>query len=546
MPAPRPDSTLIGQTWGTFVEGIANLNPNSAENLEHAYRVTQLPPGYENYVNIPGWKEGIVYPGRYSREEWEEQKRRIDGAVDYETAQSWGKMLTGIDNAQDIVISIGYLGYAAAWAMPQIFGRALPVVGGILLLSDLLNLLTLLGQLATPLYQLLCNGVGAGIAAGIPALVMGAGAKGNLWRAAITNPSSRRGFFRTPPNAILRPSGITLLSQGEAYRRYVGGLRGPSAIGFAIQAPQATSTLFGYGVALGAYVGLVTQTAAGAVIAAQGGVVNGPWTNTGMRLDRAINRALREDPPHEVLMLWRAASTMATVPAILRHPELASSGHYTIALLAALEASRFVFRRLHGYPWREILADGLEEPQHVLAAPSFANREHFAALGLRPGQPLPWDLPGNPLLAPPHAWMAAAAPEIATNLDRFIAQNRNVSHGPAAGLLATQLTEELWQQLADDPAPLEWTLTPDWAVAAAHLENNRVPAIVGDQQRLWSYWQHLRALHAARPVGKWTRATFDQVAQTHGVKLLSLLPPDAPLPEPWRAYLATLQHAPRP
>lgn len=545
MPADRPNSNLIDQTWGTFVEGLQNLNPNSVENLEHAYRVTQLPPGYENYVNIPGWREGIVYPGRYSREEWEEQRRRIDGAIDYEAAQSWGKMLTGLDNAQDIVITIGFLGHAVVWAMPQLLGRALPVVGSVLLLSDLLNLLTLLGQIATPLYQLLCHGLGAGIAAGIPALVMGVAGKGNLWKAAIANPNSRTGYFRTPPNAILRPTGVTLLSQGEAYRRYVAGLRGPGAVGFVIQAPQATSTLFGYGIALGAYVGLVTQTAAGAVVGAQGGVVNGPWTNTGMRLDRTINRPLREDPPHEALMLWRAASAMATVPTILRYPELASDGHYAIALLAALEASRYVFRRLHGYPWREVLADGLEEPQHVLAAPSFANREHFAAMGIRPGQPLPWDLPGNPLRAPPHAWMAAAAPQIAANLDRFVARNRNVDLGPAAGLLATQLTEELWTQLADDPRPIEWTLEPDWAIAAAHLESNRVPAMIGDHQRLWSYWQALRELHDERPVGKWTGETFDQVARTHNVKLLELLPPDAPLPEPWRAWLATVQNTPR-
>ena len=524
MPAPVPDQNWLGANWEMFATGFAHLSPGSAEVIRDGYGGQSIAPGYENYVSMPWESPFWVYPGNLSDAERTDMYNRMIGAPDAEMAGSWGRMMNAIDNVQDVLVSVGLLGALGLWAAGSTLGPLGFLVGGLLFLADLLAALTTLGQLLSVLYALLCNGLAGGLAAAVPAALFSKGAKGKMGKIIWNNPSFRTGFFRGRVPAF--------------------GLGG--AFGLVTQLPQATSTLFGYGIALGGVVGTITGGATGIIKGLLGEPVHTQFNTTPARRIAGINTPLASDRSADRWMLGRAANVMATAPTILRYPEAVPPGYYLAALTALDVASHYVYKRLHGHPWQEWIGEAMDEPlEHSADVPRRLEATH-TALGIAPGVSLPWDYPGNPTRVTPAAYVAHVAPSIGAGVDRWLGQNRMAPFAAAAGESVNRLAELSTQQLLDDERPIRWELTPDAAILEVHATLSRVPAQVGDLQRIWSYWQELRAEAPRRPTAKWTGEYLDAVADRHGVKLIRFLPPDRAWPQEWRDWLSANEHAPRP
>lgn len=544
MPAPSPDRNWLGQNWDMFATGVQYLNPASPERIRDDYARENQKEGYENYISMPWESPFWVYPGNMTPGERADMYDRMIGSPDADAAGSFGRMLNGLDNVQDVVVSVGLLGHLALWAAAGLLGPIAPIIGGLLFLADLLAALTTLGQLLSLLYAFLCNGIGAGLAAAVPAALFARDAKGKFGKLLWNNPHSRQAWFRQPPNSILRPTGLTLLSQQEAWRRALPRFGWGGAWGLAIQLPQATATAFGYGVALGGIVGSITQGAAGAEKLLAGQPVHHAYDGDAHKRWAGINRRLRDDNPAELWLLHRSAAVMATAPTLLRYPDLIPAGYYFATLTALSVATEVVYHRLHGYPWQQWLDETMDSPlEHVSNVPQRLTAAH-AALGIKDGDSLPWDYPGNPISVRPTAYVNHVAPAIAAGVDRFLSRNRMMPFAAPCGEMVNRLTELSWQQLTDEQAPIRWELTADAAILEVHALLSRVPAQVGDLQRIWSYWQELRAEHPRRPTAKWTGEYLDAVAERHGVKLIRFLPPDAPWPPEWVAWLNAGRHTP--
>lgn len=506
-----PGKSFITDIEESFWAGLARLNPNSIESIQANQQRNNLPPEYVNVITLPGWEAFVVHPEYLSPEEIAEMQRIMLGSPGEEYASSFGRILTAIDDTQDIIVTVGLIGHLAIALAPRALGFATPGVQAILVVSDLLNLMNLLGMTATPLYAAACGGVGAGIAAGIPFALMGPGLKGKGWNEALTSPFSRLGRLRAPLGKFGKAQAIALI----------------------IQAPQASGNVLGYGVALGAALGVITQSAFSLPIVLSGGSVGVKLPGAGEKIAGKVNRPLSQDPPMVNMALRRAASAMASVPSLLARPDVVRPGRYVWALAALYEAQRGVFKRLHGYPWREIALDALDQPARLASSPSWHHRELLAPLGLRDGQAVPWDGPDGALERAPVEQLEDLGRAVARGVERFCQAHRDTPYGPAAGRLAAALAEELWAQIADDDRAIAWQLAPDWAIASAHMENNRIPVVGVNDDRLWNYWQACRAEYERTPIARWTPATFDALAEKTGAKLLRGLPPDAPYPDEW-------------
>lgn len=581
-------SGFATEEWARFREGVERLNPNDARNVRDEAARRMLAAEYRNIVSIPGWQDIVQLGPRYrpTRDEWrqyyadqragrpysgnrdagermadlEDQRKRILGAPDTEMARSWGRILTASDNVQDLVVTLGLIGHLAIWKAPRLLGRFVPVVGSILLVADLFNAITLLGQLATPAYALWCNGPAAALAAGVPALLYGAQLQGKKWVTALASPFSRAGLLRWAPQTITGRGFQTTIGPQQAATRALGPFGRAQALGLAIQAPQVTTSLWGYGVTLGGLVGLITQGATtavmqsgeavgGAAAAIQQRRIGDPVTATwpgpnvhipglGHELNRRINAPLRNDSIADLLLLQQSAHVMATAPAILRAPELVDAELYASTVAMLMEAQRVVYQRLAGYEWKDLLASALDEELYCPALPSWANEDRFAELELYPGALVPWDMPGNPFAVRGGDYVSHAAPRVADGVSRFCRLHRHNQWGTFVGTAVNQMTDEAWSQLGEGENPIRWEFSLDEKLLTSLTEAARIPTPPDDPAKLWAFWEAARRQGEARRPGLWTGKDWDDLAARYGVTNMRLLPPGSPWPDEWRGMKA--------
>jgi hypothetical protein len=538
-------SGLFTQEWQRFADGVARLDPDSYASVRDAIERQRLPAEYRNIVSIPGWDDVIQLAPRapITREEWQESRaarregreprlpperveelrrredlrRRIAGAPDAPTAASWGRILTALDNVQDFLSTIGTFGRVALWAAPRVFGRFVPVVGVVLVAGDVLNLLGLLGSLATPLWALLCQGPSAALAAGVPSVLFKRALKAEAWRGAFTSPWGRFAELRTPATS----------------------LRSILTVGKLLEVAQTTQALWGVGLSLGAVVGLVTQPAAAAAAAARGEPVNVQRNALSDALTRLINRPLAEDPRPLIEAEAQAAHVMAMAPALLARPDLLGEAGVLMTATAALEAARIWYQRLRPYDWRPLLDAALDAEW---AAPVLRR----ATVGIAPelGWEDPadaprWDLPGAPERATGRAVADYYAATVPAALDAWLRPRRQRAVATYLGAVASTYVETVWPHLTGDPEPLRWRLAPDWALASAIAESGVLPIADEDGTRAWAAWREAREVHERAPrrlqEPEWWRALWER----HGLRWARLLPPTAPWPDAWREWLAS-------
>lgn len=277
-----------------------------------------VPPGT---VSLPGWRNIISIPGGAppTKDEWRryyqaqrtgrppdlppdriaEIERRISiinsfkNSVTPSTGNAWTNILTWLDDTQDLFSLISIGGRLAARLAPKLLGRLIPGLGWVLLASDILKLLTMLSSIVQPFFVGLCHGWQKGVAAALPAALIGNAAKllGHGWTG--LNP-----FSRSAQLARVAKFGGKLFRVGEI-----------------LEILQAMKTLTGYGLTLGAIMGTITQSAYALQLLLNGQPVDilVPGT-TGTRIGLTTGTVYSSGSPQNLATLYSQIGAMTTNP----------------------------------------------------------------------------------------------------------------------------------------------------------------------------------------------------------------------------------------
>lgn len=281
-----------------------------------------MSPNPPNTISLPGWDSIIAIPHgkpptKAQYREYYAAKRqhrrpdlpqdvtaeierrsdirsRIQSSATPDTAQAWTKILTTLDDAQDLFSLVALAGRLFGRVAPKVLGRIIPGLGWILLGSDILKLLTLLASLLQPFFVAMCHGLSMGLSASLPALTIGNAAK--LIGHGLTglNPFSRAA-------RLARQAKFT----GKLFR-----------MGEALEIAQAAKTLTGYGLTLGGIMGTITESAYALELAARGQPISIATPGGGrLALTGETGTATHAGSPAGLSKLYDAMGTMMINPA---------------------------------------------------------------------------------------------------------------------------------------------------------------------------------------------------------------------------------------
>jgi hypothetical protein len=394
--------------------------------------------------------------------------------------------------------------------------RAVPIVGWVVLASDLLNLMNLFGMVAMPLYALLCNGPREALLAGIPAAILKSALCKEVWTQARLNPLSRT-------------------ARASRALRSMGKLPG---VGNLIEVAQTADNLFGYGLGLGSLYGMAME---GIFSLAS----DSPRSTTTLNFQVAyvslgghyVQKA-QAMSPGEVYVHRQAAGVMITNTALAGKQDLVDEEthllHATVMLAAVSTMAEFFRGGPHQELMRELLPRLWGAPEHLHPnvvgsldglAPSEAGAGH-------------WWIPGTPSMAPGDVLIETLGRDVTRAVGEFIKPRRNLATGAYYGAVVNQVTDYLWTCFADDDRFLKWELEPDYKLLTGMMVDGRLIPMNTPEPAAWRFWQSARALLEERGGELLYPRDLDQLAAAAGIPLLHLLSPDAAWPPEWAAWLA--------
>lgn len=393
----------------------------------------------------------------------------------------------------------------------RLVARFIPIVGWVLLASDILNLLNLLGMMATPTFALLCRGPQEALAAGVPAALFKRALKSETWAMHNLNPFSRE-------------------ARAARVLRSAGKL--PS-IGNLLEVAQTTDQLFGIGVSLGGLVGVINEAAFGTAAYADGKsvTINGP-----PQIPRGAptfqDSAAYADPQLRRLV-QQAGTIVTTAPAVMRVQDDFDEYTHLLVALAYMQATALLYAAWPAQDLDELTAEMIDRPIHAPLSVSGATRAWAEAEGLDLDQGRRWWFDGAPATTSGARYMDAHVTAIPDAVRRFLLPRRNAATGAMYGAIVNQANDFTWQWLTRDRDFFKWTMTTDARLVSSLHESGFILAPNQQEPAVWRFWQAARAELEAReatslPDGKWAALA----AEAH-VGLVRLLPPDADVPPLW-------------
>jgi len=386
--------------------------------------------------------------------------------------------------------------------------KLIPIVGWIVLVGDLLNLMSLLFSLATPVYALLCAGPRAALAGGMPAVVFKRALKSEMWTLASLNPFSR---------------------QARAARLVRSAGRLPTFSNL-IEVAQVTDSFYGWGLSLGGLVGLMQESAYAALGLASGKSVE---VRTSTPFARPPEWAVGIGTTDSAVMLQQkqqAARVIGTAPIMQAVQEVFTEEEHIGALLALDGALGVVQADLKGRPWQD---DYAERAAGVFQAPlnlSTVTRAILADMKLDPEDGRRWPIPGTPRAALGSELVDYWRPRVTATVTEFLEPRRNTLWGALYGGLVNQTTEKLFFMFEEDSELLKFELTPDWKLIIGMIEDGVLIEPRNDPAKVWRLWLAARAeleAHGNRPLapGRWLA-----LGREFEVTMVPLLPPEASFP----------------
>jgi hypothetical protein len=420
----------------------------------------------------------------------------------------------------------------------RLVGRFIPVLGWIILASDLLNLLSFLAMTATPLYALLCGGPSQAIAAGVPAALFKSALKRETWRAHNLNPFSRTARARR----LLRAAG-----------------RLPTVSNL-LEVAQTTDQLFGIGISLGGLVGLLNslsfglfEHAAGRSVEFRGGPdvargspgVTSPYTTADPELAKLLRGEVvpRFEPrrvfdPATRRMVQQAAVIAATAPAIQAVQDVFTEEEHVLVALAHREALALL--RWASIP--EALAETLPAAVDARWAPPFSVAADTVLWAQSTGRDLDagrrWWFDGAPREATGRAYVEHHVARVPGALADFLAPRRAAPVAALYGAVVDETWQAAWMLAENDPDLFHMELTPDARLVSSFTEEGFILAPGNSEGPVWRWWLAARERLATTGRTSLGAAEWQALADHAGVTVIQLLPADASVPPIWNPETA--------
>lgn len=408
--------------------------------------------------------------------------------------------------------------------------RAVPVVGWVVLASDLLNLMNFIGMIATPLYALLCSGPPAALAAGVPAAVLKNALCREIWTQARLNPFSRE-------------------ARAARHMRSLGRLPSVSNL---IEVAQVTDSLFGYGLSLGAIYGAAME----ALFASTGpGSLGGASVNTNLLVGSVTGHytgKIGVMRGGEAAVLEQAAEIARYGPLIAGHTDVFPDDEHLLHMATMLGAVSTVAGFFDGGDHQGLMAELLPKMWH---APTKRPRhmEHVlrgvtdddAGVGR-------WWIDGRPRALEGEKLIPLLAKPVTAAVTDFLAPRRNRVEMTFYGAALNQITEHWWYLIGGDAEALRWSLSPDYVILTTLMVEGLLVRQGEHEGRLWKFWMALRAAVDDAGGRMLERPAILAAERAAGITLMRLLPVHAPFPEAWREHFRNpprdpqVEHGPTP
>lgn len=393
----------------------------------------------------------------------------------------------------------------------RLAGRFVPVVGWVLLASDLLNLLSFLGMMATPAYALACRAPLETLAAGIPAAVFKNALKKEAWSMGALNPFSR---------------------QARATRLVRAAGRLPT-ISNLVEVAQTTDQLFGVGISLGGMVGALNEILFGGVAQAQGQKVQILLPGQRPAVEGAAKEKFSLLPPANQRVLQQAGDIALTAGAVWRVQEVFDETDHLLTAVAYHQAIAVLYDFWHDLPYQDdvaALADReLAAPLNVDATTvAWAELEGITLENHRR-----WWWAGSPRVATLGEYVEQHRAAVPAALHEFLAPRRGAAAGALYGGLVNAITDNLFALLEPDSDVLKWSFTDDWYLVQHLTESGFFLAPEAREGAVWAWWQESRARLSAQGRRAIDDDWWRSSALRHGVPLVRSLAPDQAVPAVW-------------
>lgn len=477
---------------------------------------------------------------------------RIRTSAQPEWAQAWGSILTALDNVQDLISSLGTFGRVGLWgllkwapfsqlialegqlaaleglttaevarrralilagraALPvsaRLLGRLVPVVGWVLIASDLMNMLALAGMLASPMYGALCAGGRGFLEAGIPTLLFKRGLKNEIWKSISSNPVGRAARIAARARAL---AGIP-----NAYKW--------------LEVAQTTDALFGIGLSLGGIVGLLSEVTAAGLGLGRGEVPDINVRDAGNSWSRLFTSIVGGMGTGEQVQFQRASAVMATAPQLMRVNDFLSTEEHLETLVAYHSAVRIVGPVLRGVEWQPVFTEAMQQRFYPRYAFSDVTAQGIRADGLQLPRPAPFGLRGSPTSLLGWEYVERFEADVREVLPRFLYRHRNDAEGVMAGALVCEAAESLWAMLTDGEESPRWEMSTDGRLLSGLCEDGYLLNVGDGPDKLWPFWNAARAELEERGGTSLPLSVWRELAHRFDVTLIKQLPPEAPFP----------------
>lgn len=586
---------ILPENYDRFVRGLDDLSDGAQRKARRAApRVAPSDPTTVT-VAIPNWDDVFRIqprpqvgpelsqrhyaairagnPSPLAPELQEELKRRqtrwrlLQTSAQPAYARAYGEVMTAIDNVQDFIGTVAVVGRLvvvpplraaaqlglleqpflrfAGRAGLAVFGRALPVVGLILTISDLMRHLNLFGVFLMPWYSAACASSKEALLAGMPALLVGRAPKSligafekrtNPTKKLIVSTAGTRRGWAVGPEVRRGPPIFGSIAKNLRERVETGKLR-PRWYEI-IEGAQTTQELFGRGLILGGIVGLIQESAFGIEQSARGKrvvVTTQPLPNDMLQRYRST---LRKVPTAQLHDLRTAADVLSWGPLIQSQQETFTFIEHA-EYLAAHSAALSFLRPFIEAPELEPLADAALDA--YLRPPTYLtddfDAEHVAAEGR--GAPLGrWPLPGNPDRVRGIDLIAATADAVPEVMRELIEPRRDTIEGAFLASLVSGLTDRwaiLYQGGADG---VREQLSPPFRTMESLIVARRWVNTGEPEGKIADFFDHAETWMRDRRAASIPQPALDELASAAGLTLIRLLPPDAPFPTASASSLA--------
>jgi hypothetical protein len=554
---PGPTSFLPAQ-YDRFLKGIDQLGAvNSARELRSQARV-RVEPGKEPRISIPGWDD-IVRTGPrvpVTDEDWKIQRhferanlpsplapaiqeeikhrrelaQKIRNSATPEYQQGISTMLTAVDNIQDAALTASVTVRITMPVLGGIGPYLAPALGALGTIGTFLNWvaggLFVLGVA----YAAACQGPKAALAAAsVPALA------GFMFRGiAALLPRSRGIPHPIPGQADKGITGMRFhgIADGKIARSPGGTRWGRMRITFAeaLQVAQTSADMTGYGIALGAIMGMISETAYSTTRRDQG-------YNVTIRSPKVNHDFAKILAPHIAILgpgaAWhreQCARALASAPLILRDPDTFGDTLYGLTWLTVYVSVEPLMWDTNGLHWRETVIDGLPASWYPWSPRDETTRGILEETNTNPDELSVWPVPGAPHALTTEQLVLEIGPEISRELIRWLSIKPDDPWRRFVSELSVRVCERLWYWLEATNEYPRWSLAPHSAVWESLIQADRWPIISDDPNAMMAAFRdcELEVINTGRAIIDTLR--LDEIWEARGVPLLRIGTPDDQMP----------------